>query len=193
MNLQPILHCLLCLTLVLAQPVHAVCNVNMPLTRPDTRYQLVTGTTPAGSEVQDSVTGLVWKRCLEGYRWTGSACTVAGVSDSTTYTWVAALSQPGVANAATPAPATPWRLPSQAELRSLVDRACNAPAHNGLFPYLAVDALLWSSTPFVTFVTNVTTQATTSDYGWSVNFANGFDSPNLKSTPQRVRLVRSAP
>lgn len=184
---------LLCASLTLCLPVHAACNANVPLTRPDSRYLLVTGTNPAGSEIHDTVTGLVWKRCLEGYRWMGSACTIAGVNDPITYTWIAALSQPGIANAVTPAPATPWRLPSQAELRSLIERSCNAPAHTGLFPYMTTDKLMWSSTSFVTYVTNATTQTTTSDLAWAVDFGTGFDSPNLKSAAQRVRLVRSAP
>jgi hypothetical protein len=181
---------LLCAVLTLSQNAGAVCNANIPLTRPDSRYQVVAGTTPANSELRDTLTGLIWKRCLEGYRWSGTICTIAGVNDPITYAWSAALNQPSVANAVTPTPATPWRLPSQAELRSLVERACSAPAHNSQFPYLAGD--IWSSTSFVT-LTNQTTQATTSDVAWAVNFGTGFDSTNSKSAPLRLRLVRNAP
>jgi Protein of unknown function (DUF1566) len=158
-----------------------VCNANIPLTRPDSRYEAVSGTTPAGSEVRDKTTGLIWQRCLLGMSWNGSACT----GSFTSRTWTQALDAARTASATTTAPATAWRLPNRNELLSLAETACYSPAINATWfpnvPTTYPGYVAWSASPI----------AGSPDNAWSVYFDNGFDSSGYKSNGLSVRLVRS--
>jgi len=120
----------------------AVCNPNIPLTRPDSRYELIERVNPIGSEVRDRVTGLIWQRCLVGMVWNGATCT----GTASKLTWVSALEVARNASASSIAPSFPWRVPNHAELFSLAERSCYKPAINTTwFPETASEFTLTSS------------------------------------------------
>ncbi len=158
----------------------ATCNPNIPLTRPDSRYEAVAGATPAGSEVRDKVTGLIWQRCVMGMVWSGTTCT----GTASTYTWQQALdtahSAP-VSTAATGAVAA-WRVPNYAELYNLVERACHAPAINTTWFSNTPMNMTWSSS----------TDVRSAGSAWLVPFFNGSAEAYEKSSAYAVRLVRSS-
>ena len=153
-------------TLALAQ----TCNHNIPLTKPDSRYNY----NPAGDEVTDTVTGLIWKRCAEGMSWSGSTCT----GTATSFTWEGALE---LAASVAQTTGVPWRMPNIKELRSLVETACAGPSINqAAFPATSYNA--WSCSLF----------AANSDDAWNVSFYNEYyDGIRYKGNYSRVRLVRS--
>jgi Protein of unknown function (DUF1566) len=156
-----------------------VCNSNMPRNRPDNRYELVTGASPAGSEVRDRVTSLIWKRCVEGMSWSGTNCTGA----ATAMPWTQALDVARLATATTASPSTPWRVPNYTELFSLPERACESPPINAnWFPADPAD-MVWTST-------SNPSAANAAFTVWFVQ-GQGQDAPKAKS--KIVRLVRSSP
>lgn len=93
-----------------------------------------------GSEVTDTVTGLIWRRCPEGKNWDGRTCS----GEATPYTlqgaMAHALTQPG------------WRVPHIGELLTLVARTRDVSIDYGpyidrtAFPDTGLD-YYWSSTP----------------------------------------------
>lgn len=173
----PLLAALCCLAGVGAEAAQ-FCNPNIAPTRPDSRYELVTGATPAGSEVRDKVTRLVWQRCVQGMQWNGSACT----GTATAHSWTAALDLARTATATTASPATPWRVPNRAELLSLPERACHSPAINTTWFPAEPGGQAWSSSPL---------SDSPPSNAWSVNFTYGDDSYDGKVVTGGVRLVRS--
>lgn len=174
----------------LSSLAQAACNANTTLTRPDSRYEALAGATPAGSEVRDKVTGLIWQRCVLGMVWNGTTC--AGTASS--LTWQNALEAARTATASTApaaivaattsaAPATTgWRVPNHAELYSLAERVCNNPAINTTWFATTPSDWTWSSSPYTSG----------SEVAWSVDFSYGYDSVNTKGSTSRVRLVRSS-
>jgi len=84
------------------------CHPGIEVSRPDSRY------TVSGDEVTDTVTGLVWKRCVEGL--SGASCT--GTAKPASYKEAQALAAEAAKTG------TPWRLPSRSELAGLIDRKC---------------------------------------------------------------------
>lgn len=178
--------CVLLGLLSLSGLAQATCNANIPLTRSNSRYEEVKGATPAGSEVADTTTGLVWQRCLMGMLWdnTNRTCTGAPL----TYKWQDALEEARKIKRSTALVADSWRVPNHAELFSLVDRACVSPAINtNWFPAPPVDPsyssdVQWSSSPLASSI----------HYVWTVMFATGEDGSGYKDSEQnRLRLVRS--
>ncbi len=159
-----------------AQQVQQTCNANIPLTRPDSRYELVSGTTPAGSEVRDKVTGLIWQRCMVDMAWDGTTCT--GTAGS--LTWQKALDSAHTSRKSAVSAATAWRVPNHAELYSLAERACSGPAINAKFFPATPNESAWSSSP----------NAKSNANAWGVNFRDGDDEIEPKSKTYRVRLVR---
>lgn len=130
-----------------------------------TRYKL------AGEVVTDSQTGLSWRRCLEGQTWTGKLCKgqPRAMSISEAASWVAKLNQ---------GPGADWRLPTQDELLTLVDRECSDPAINlKAFP----------GTPPVALWTSTSSGGTGF---WSVSFSDGFEEIYNGNRALPVRLVR---
>jgi hypothetical protein len=120
------------------------------------------------SEVTDSQTGLVWRRCAEGMAWSGSTCT----GTTATYSHEQAL-----AHARTQ---TGWRLPSVKELGSITDRSRSTPAIDvTAFPGTSF-AWFWSSSPY----------AANAGYAWGVSFNDGYVSYDYRSSNYAVRLVR---
>lgn len=154
---------------------------NIPLTRPDSRYEAVEGSDPVGGEVRDTVTGLIWQRCVQGMVWDGNTCT----GTASTHTWQQALELARTAepsSAATGASAT-WRLPSHAELSSLAELACTNPAINiTWFPATPISpSWTWSSSP----------NGGSHGYAWGIDFFDGYVDYFVRSDANGVRLVRS--
>ena len=123
-----------------------------------------------GSEVTDSATGLIWKRCAEGMTWSGVSCT----GSATEYTHEAAL-QLGING---------WRLPNIKELTSIVDHSRKSPAIDlTAFP-TTTPVFFWTSSPYVGNSVNA----------WFVDFYDGgvYGSFNTSKRYGRnvVRLVR---
>jgi hypothetical protein len=73
-----------------------------------------------GTEVTDTLTGLIWQRCAEGMTWNSAAQTCDG--DELGFYWLEALDYAKAHRAGG------WRLPNIKELRSLVDYETPAPA-----------------------------------------------------------------
>jgi hypothetical protein len=155
---------------------HAECNPSAPLTRPNTRYEAVPGTQE--SEVLDKVTGLVWQRCPIGMKWTGQDCT----GDAKGHTWLQALQAAAAAPPSTDAVLGTWRLPSNSELLSLVERSCANPAINTNWFPSTPPTWMWSSSP----------GANRSDDAWYADFADGDGFSGFKGDVAYVRLVRGA-
>ncbi len=154
-----------------------VCPSTIERTRPDSRYEAVAAATPAGSEVRDKVTGLIWKRCLEGATWSGTACT----GTVSTFTWVNALDRARTATATSASPATAWRLPNRNELQSLAEIACNNPAINSTWFPNQPNTSAWSASP----------NSDVLDGAWVVVFYDGFGGYGFKDNGLSARLVRS--
>lgn len=131
-----------------------------------------------GTEVSDSKTGLIWRRCAQGMALAPVGGVPSCIGTARTFTHEAAL-----AHARDQARSTggAWRLPNVKELASLVDRSKSDPAIDPVaFPATPVTKF-WSSSPVVGH----------SYYAWGVDFYNGFvdDTDRYDSFP--VRLVRA--
>lgn len=107
-----------------------------------------------GEEVYDAATGLSWKKQPQ-----------PGL-----FTWDAAKNQC----------ASPWRLPTAAELQSIVDDTKSNPAIDSIFGTQALDNF-WSSSP---------KPDSAPARAWFVNFKSGYSSTYFLSTTYQVRCVR---
>lgn len=119
--------------------------------------------------VFDTATRLSWKRCSVGQHFDDGRC--HGNAEK--------LDWDGARKAAD-AEGRGWRLPTQAELKSLLDSNCTAPAINSAaFPESAA-AWYWSATP-------------DGDKGaWFVDFEQGGGAGStLRTSAAAVRLVRA--
>lgn len=121
-----------------------------------------------GSEVTDTITGLVWRRCNEGQTWSGSACTGTAVLLTHQATMERAATQTG------------WRLPNIKELSSLVNKSNINPAIDAVAFPGTVSSYYWSSSPYLGNTSNARI----------VDFRNGIVSSNYRGSPYYVRLVR---
>lgn len=134
-----------------------------------------------GQEVTDTRTGLIWRRCVEGMTWNGTACTgpaLFGMWDAALHRADAEASRTGVA----------WRLPNVKELASLVNRTAAE-----LTPEtLAIDPLAFPATPNF-HAWSSSPSATDAFYAWSVNFYYGSVYFTYLEDNGVVRLVRDAP
>ena len=112
-------------------------------TRPDARYSPVGN----GSEVKDTVTGLIWQRCSVGQTWNGTACTgpVTGYTWQNAANFVATLPASGNGTGA----AARWRLPLQTELFSLVEQSCKNPSINPTWFPATPATVFWTGEPSV--------------------------------------------
>lgn len=152
-----------------------------------------------GNYVLDLRSRLIWPRCVEGMRWTGSTC----IGFRMLFEYADAVE---LAAARSPAPGVRWRLPRVSELRHLVDKYSKPPGlHPGLFPQAPTD-LHWTSTPSIQHspgnqydYANIS-QGRTGEggstlsplLGWAFNPQTGEATGDLpKTTPLAVRLVRS--
>lgn len=160
----------LCLALGAAGAATAqTCNYgNIPATAPASRF-----TDNGDGTVTDQTTGLQWQRCSQGQAWSNGTC--AGTA--TGHTWQAALQ---LAEAASYAGRSNWRLPNIKELASIVEQACVSPAIDlAVFPGTS-SSVFWSSSPYANYTA----------YAWFVVFRNGTGGYDGKSHGLQVRLVR---
>ncbi|WOO31813.1 IPTL-CTERM sorting domain-containing protein [Diaphorobacter limosus] len=167
MKFPPLLALSLGLSAGAAQAV--TCQDNIPASNPDSAY-----TVHGDQTVTDPRTGLMWKQCLEGQSWSGSACT----GTVTPMNWVTALS---TAEAASFAGHSDWRLPNLKELRSLVEECRTVPSINDtVFPGTP-SSDVWSGSP----------NANGSNSAWYVDFNDGYANSFNRSYSFLVRLVRA--
>ncbi len=123
----------LCLALCAAGAAAAqTCNYDsIPATAPASRF-----TDNGDGTVTDKTTGLQWQRCSQGQAWSSGTCT----GTATAHTWQAALQ---LAEAASYAGKSDWRLPNIKELASIVEQACNYPSIDlAVFPGTPSSVLL---------------------------------------------------
>ncbi len=121
-----------------------------------------------GSEVTDSQTGLIWRRCTEGMAWSGGTCTGIATNYTHEATLLRATTQSG------------WRLPNVKELTSIVDFSRTKPAIDlAAFPATS-SGQYWSSSPY----------AGDSSYAWAVGFDFGMVNGVYRNGFVTVRLVR---
>jgi Protein of unknown function (DUF1566) len=128
---------------------------------------------PDGTEVEDIVTGLTWRRCAEGMTWTGSTCTGTASTFTHEQALMAAKNQTG------------WRLPNIKELSSTFDETQFAPAIDATVFPVTPSKRFWSSTPYVGLSGDVVGAST-----WVVDFYDGFVGTYSRDTPYYIRLVR---
>ena len=151
------------------QPVFATCDTDLTASTDHL-------TVYADGEIYDSDTGLIWKKCLQGF--SGTSCDVEG--DKTTFTWTEALGEAD----------TTWRLPNIKELQSIIELACFNPAvtsDTNIFPGTHTTGV-WSNSPML--------NGPFSGYSLYIAFnAYGNVLPGIRDTDTayHVRLVRDAP
>jgi alpha-tubulin suppressor-like RCC1 family protein/fibronectin type 3 domain-containing protein len=120
--------------------------------------------------VTHRITGLTWMRCAMGMTWDGATCT----GTASTYTWDEAIKL--TANFARK---SDWRLPSIAELNTIVERETfNSAINNTVFPNTPPYSYFWSRTPY----------AGSSD-AWVVLFFDGGAYNDNPVASRNVRLV----
>jgi hypothetical protein len=175
----------LLLAAFLLQPLisaYAACASNVTITRPDSRYEVVAGATPAGSEIRDKVTKLIWQRCMVGKSWDGTTCTGTALQK----TWAQALEIARTATATTATPQTPWRVPNRTEVLSLIERACIPSINETWFPAqgnpsnVANDFIFWTSSSL-----------SDGNSAYDDDVRGGWVSSSGKSGNNLIKLVRS--
>jgi hypothetical protein len=119
----------------------------------------------ANGVVTDNATGLQWQ---DDYSDNSGNVKQANWADAQTY--CQALNLDGK---------TDWRLPSQKELRTLVDRSHSNPAIDPVFQKTA-SYVYWSST----------TYAPDTSFAWGVTFGHGGGVAGNKTNSHYVRCVR---
>ena len=128
-----------------------------------------------GSEVTDSKTGLIWRRCPEGMTACASGCSGTPAA----YTWEQSLA---LADEVASASGKAWRLPTVKELAGIVDASFGNPA---------IDRNAFPGTPATPFWT-ATPVENNPEKAWYVMFFGGFMNTYVLGGKLQVRLVRSA-
>jgi hypothetical protein len=142
------------------------------------RYSFSTVAYPgdaANNLVNDSWTGLQWRRCEEGRSWNGSTCTGTNGAYAHEVAFRHAMNLGG------------WRLPNIKELSSLVDLGISSTAasiDSGAFPG-ASKRVTWSSSPHLAGSGPL--------YSWGVIFDTGRHVIVDRNNWYAVRLVRANP
>lgn len=127
------------------------CRDSITATTPDRDFEVLDDGTAVHLP-----TGWVWMRCSLGQEWTGSTCT----GTASVYTWTEALD---VAEGETFAGHGDWKLPTNDQLLTLVEKRCTVPSINRtVFPNTASGSY-WTATPF----------ANDSGYSWGIAFDFG--------------------
>lgn len=121
-----------------------------------------------GSEVTDSKTGLVWRRCIEGQRWITGTCSGMAATYTHEQAMVQAKTQTG------------WRLPNVKELFSISDRSRRDPIiDTAAFP-ATPSSYYWSASPC----------ARDAALAWAVFSDEGVVGCYRRGYDLQVRLVR---
>ncbi len=145
------------------------CGDNDPARIPNSRFVVNQDGT-----VRDEATGLMWKQCAEGL--SGVGCT-AGTA--LTFKWKQAMRQ-GQDNLF--AGHADWRLPTQTELLSLIQRRCYG---------LDIDVANFPNTPPAPFWT-ATSAAYYGGDAWTIHFGTGATGYGTRRDSAHVRLVRDS-
>jgi hypothetical protein len=121
-----------------------------------------------GTEVTDTMTGLVWRRCAEGMAWNNVDQTCTGAA--TEFDWGRALDHAKANREAG------WRIPNIKELVSIADRLRAHPAIDVLaFPNTPTDRFFLSSTPVSFYIGFVLVQVAWFSTGTAgKDFADGL-------------------
>jgi hypothetical protein len=150
--------------------VHAACNADLVSTKPSNIYS-----DRQDGVIVDAETGLMWTKCSLGQDMASSSCS----GTATVKTWAAAFDEVVVFNDNNTLGYGDWRLPSAAELRTLVDKSCYSPAVNAtIFP--ATQSSYWASSM----------NALAGNSAWYILFDDGTETTALKDTEKSVRFVR---
>lgn len=131
--------------------------------------------------ITDLKTNLTWQKCSVGL--SGAACTTG---TATQFTWLTASQHVLSVN---DDDGTDWRLPSVAELRTLIDDACYDAAINpNYFPATETTIRYWTSTPYFadSSVQNDAKKA------WYIDFAQGLENSADKDQSYVIRLVKGS-
>ena len=151
---------------------HAACWDTGSAPKPSTQYVVQSST----GAVVDVLTNLMWKRCAEGL--SGTSCAGGTASLLTWDEGNTAAAASGFAGY------SDWRMPTLAELQSLVPSDCGTPGPSinaTVFPNTAAQ-YFWSSS----------SNASTSFFAWAVFFRDGTPVFFAKgNNPLMVRLVRA--
>lgn len=163
---------LIIMPLLLVQPVFADCESDQPVTRPDRIY-----TDHQDGTITDLRTGLMWQKCSLGEDYRDNTCT--GYVDG--FDWEETREVIEVVNIGTGTHGyNDWRLPTIAELRTLLDKACFNPTINTtIFPTTV--NWYWSSSQSSENKIRV------------MNFTLGFESNSTPGPPTYIKLVRKSP
>lgn len=125
---------------------------------------------------KDTVTGLVWKNCLEGQTWDTTSATCTGTPSVYNFYQASTFNTDPVSYASV----SNWRLPTIRELLTLVDDTTIGPATNiTTFPNTPAYATVWSSS----------FGANTGSVAWYAAFNRGNAQLDGLSGSRAVRLV----
>lgn len=129
-----------------------------------------------GQEVTDTTTGLVWRRCVEGMEWNGSACKVKPLKFKLAAARERAAEAAKTSNKA-------WRIPNKDELMGIVAKTKSKPKIDlTAFPNSPA-AVFWALRP----------EAEDNLNAWLVNFSTGHVLGNSGQNKFMLRLVRTGP
>lgn len=159
------------LAATLSMPAMAqTCDDDKVASAPASRFKQGSGET-----VTDSKTGLTWLRCGLGMRWDGASCT----GQTLTYDWHSAQRAIEELNRAKRGGRSDWRLPTAAELQSIVETQCFKPAINlDVFPYTP-ESGFWTDTEAAGF----------NPRAMIIHFIHGGEYVANKNQSWRVRPV----
>ncbi len=142
------------------------CLINIANAQP-VRMQILSNE----SELLDTYTGLIWKRCPQGQTWNEKVCTGAPSKFSFDAAMVLTENPSG------------WRIPNVKELFSIVRKTeRDTPSDLDILVEKHTD-FFWTSTP----------NGANSLSIWSVDFSFGSTLPALRQASHQVHMVRNAP
>ena len=126
-----------------------------------------------GQEVLDGTTNLLWRRCAEGMKWDGKACS----GKAAQFDFAGAKKLAAAAGEASKA----WRVPTKDELRGIVVKSKKKPMIDvAAFPDTPA-TMFWSTRPGFNDNLNA----------WLVHFGNGRVYGNSGQGKFNLRLVRA--